>query len=80
MKFRLPVINSKLIIEFVSITFAVLLALMVNQYKDNRSNKILVKKTLANIRTEIEENKSTVEEMMAIHQNSIHLLDAYFRY
>jgi hypothetical protein len=68
--------SNKVVIEFVSISFAVLLALMVNQCKDNYNTSKLAKVSLSNIRSEINNNKEIMQEMVLAHKNSLLKVDS----
>lgn len=68
MKTRNSIAYKKLIFEFISISFAVFLGLMLNQWKENHNNKILVRQSLENISIEIEKNSSRVQEMLDSHK------------
>ena len=76
MKKKSAFFNSRILIEFLSISFAVFLALLVNQWKENRHNKKLAEISLKNIRLEITNNKSTVEEMLPTHKKIMTKLDS----
>lgn len=76
MKKTTSLFNSRILIEFLSIAFAVFLALLVNQWKENRHNKKLAEVSLENIRLEINNNKSTIEEMLPMHEKIIVKLDS----
>lgn len=68
--------SNKIVIEFVSISFAVLLALMVNQCKDNYNNSKLAKESLSNIRSEINDNKEIMEAMVLAHKKLLVKVDS----
>lgn len=76
MKKTTSLFNSRILIEFLSIAFAVFLALLVNQWKENRHNKKLAEVSLENIRLEINNNKNTIEEMLPMHEKIIVKLDS----
>jgi len=67
MKFN---IDKKLLYEFISITFAVFLGLMLNQWKDNYNNNKLAKQSKSNILSEIIDNKTKVQNMLKDHSLS----------
>ena len=75
MKIKLN-INKKLLFEFVSISFAVFLGLMLNQWKDNYNNNKLAKQSEINILAEIKNNKSSVQEMLDMHNLVIVKIDS----
>lgn len=66
---KLSVLNT-IIVEFVSILFAVLLALGINQWKDNRNNHKLAVSSLEKINHEISENKEILSAMITAHEKS----------
>ncbi len=76
MKNQTGIFNSRVLIEFLSVAFAVLFALLVNQWKENRHNNKLARASLENIHIEISNNKSTIEEMMQEHEKVIKILDS----
>lgn len=61
-------INKKLVFEFISISFAVFLGLLLNQWKENYNHNKLADRSLSNIKIEIKENKEVVKEMIADHK------------
>lgn len=61
-------INQKLIFEFLSISFAVFLGLLLNQWNDNRNHQQLAEQSIYNISTEINKNKAIVENMLSNHR------------
>jgi len=61
-------INKKLVFEFISISFAVFLGLLMNQWKENYNHSKLAYRTLSNIKIEVEQNKEVVKEMVADHK------------
>jgi hypothetical protein len=73
MKFK---IDKKLLYEFISITFAVFLGLMLNQWKDNHNNNKIAKQSKSNILTEIADNKTTVQDMLKEHKLSLAKIDS----
>jgi len=68
MKTKNNIAYKKLIFEFISISFAVFLGLMLNQWKENQNNKKLVRQSLENINIEIGKNASKVREMLDSHK------------
>ena len=69
-------LNQKLIFEFISISFAVFLGLMLNQWKDNYNNKKLANKSIKNIRLEINDNRLTVKKMLKTHKLQLLKVDS----
>jgi len=76
MKIKRIKINPKLSIEFISVTFAVFLGLMLNQWKDNQNNEKLANQSINNIRAEIKTNNVRVEEMIESHKIILSRLDS----
>ncbi len=68
--------NKKLLYEFLSVTFAVFLGLMLNQWKDNRNNDKLAKQSNSNILSEITDNKTTVQEMLEEQKLALARIDS----
>ncbi|MGE0076792.1 MAG: hypothetical protein AB7S48_02935 [Bacteroidales bacterium] len=68
MKTKDNITYKKLLFEFVSISFAIFLGLMLNQWKENYDNKKLVKQSLENILVEVKNNSARVQEMLDSHQ------------
>ncbi|MCB8963670.1 MAG: hypothetical protein H6536_01340 [Bacteroidales bacterium] len=68
MKTKNSIAYKKLAFEFISVSFAVFLALMLNQWKDNYNNQKLVKQTLTNINIEVKQNSERVKEMLDSHK------------
>jgi hypothetical protein len=76
MKKLSAIFNTRILIEFLSVAFAVFFALIVNQWKENRNNNKLAQISLNNIRHEISSNKGTLEDVMTLHENVLNLLDS----
>jgi len=76
MKIRKIKINQKLLIEFISVTFAVFLGLMLNQWKDNQNNQNLANQSSNSIRAEIDRNNVKVKEMIESHEIILSRLDS----
>jgi len=60
-----------IIIEIISVIFAVLCALGINEYWETRSNNILAKQSLNQIIEEIQSNKKAIEGNILNHQKAI---------
>lgn len=58
----------KILFEFISISFAVFLGLMLNQWKDNYNNRKIASQSIRNIREEIMENSQKVTKMLNSHK------------
>jgi len=76
MKLKNIKINQKLLIEFISVTFAVFLGLMLNQWKDNQNNQKLASQSITNIRAEIDTNSARVKAMIDSHKMMVSRLDS----
>ncbi len=61
-------VNKKLVFEFISISFAVFLGLLMNQWKENINHNKLANRSLSNIKIEVEKNKEVVKGMVADHK------------
>lgn len=68
MKAKNNIAYRKLLFEFISVSFAVFLGLMLNQWRDSYNNRKLVKQSLKNINIEVESNSKKVKEMLDSHQ------------
>ena len=68
--------NNRLIIEFVSVSFAVFLALIVNQWKDSHNNKILAEESIKNLHAEIIDNESNIKAMTAAQKKLLIKIDS----
>lgn len=68
--------NKRLVFEFVSITFAVFLALMVNQWRDHNKNNKLARQSIDHIRIEITDNVTIIQKMITSHKQLLHLADS----
>lgn len=54
----------KISLEIFSIVFAILFALAINEWNDNRNNQKLAKESLENIKTELQENLKIVSDLL----------------
>ena len=68
--------SQRFIFEFISISFAVFLGLMLNQWKDTRNNKKLAEQSLTNITLEIRGNLNTMLVMHTNHDSLYKSLDS----
>lgn len=59
---------SKIIFEFISVSFAVLFAILLNQWREDRNNKDLAQKVLVNVGEEFIENKETLYSFVPEHK------------
>lgn len=66
----------KIFFEFVSISFAVFLGMMMNQCRDSYNNKQLANQLLNNILTEVTDNKELVSKLLDNHQYIIGEIDS----
>lgn len=57
-----------LFVEFISILFAVFLALIANQWNENIKHTKLAKQSINNIKTEIQNNSNTLDSMLVKHK------------
>lgn len=69
-------INKKILFEFISISFAVFLGLMLNQWKENHSNKSLAEQSLNNIRIEIDDNVNRIDNILESHEQALAHIDS----
>ena len=67
-KIKSSSVLANVLVEIFSIVFAVLLALAVNQWRENRSHQKLGDKALENIRVEMTENLKLFERILPLHQ------------
>ncbi|BDX38060.1 hypothetical protein CYCD_14150 [Tenuifilaceae bacterium CYCD] len=68
MKDKRNIAYKKLLFEFISVSFAVFLGLMLNQWRDSYNSRKLVAQSLENISIEIENNSKKVQKMLDSHQ------------
>lgn len=59
---------SKIIFEFISVSFAVLFAILLNQWREDRNNNHLAEKALINVGEEFVENKETLNSLIPDHK------------
>ncbi|MFQ6606668.1 MAG: hypothetical protein ACE5DP_03315 [Fidelibacterota bacterium] len=62
---------SKILLEVFSVTFAVLLALGVNEWRNIRANEKLANEALENIRKELSSNLDVVKEMLLLNKEIV---------
>lgn len=65
----------ELLIETVSVIFAVLLALMINQWQKNKDNDELLLRSLMGITTELENNLKDMQDNVPKHERVLQQLD-----
>ena len=70
---------SKLLFEFVSVSFAVLLALLLSQWREDRNNTDLAQKAMANVREEFVENKETILNFIPNHKSTLVEIDSILK-
>lgn len=70
------IINKRVLFEFVSISFAVFLGMMLNTWKEARDNSELAEKSVQNIKTEILNNKEEVAELLQAHRGHLVTVDS----
>ena len=68
--------NKKLLLEFSSVFFAVFLGLMLNQWNDKRNHNKLAEQSKINLLSEIVENNTKVQNMIASHQDALLKVDS----
>ena len=59
---------TRLLVEAVLVVGSVLLALALDDWREQRNNAELVRQTLANVQREIEENRAEIEEVLPYHR------------
>jgi len=73
---RKKIINKRVLFEFVSISFAVFLGMMLNTWKEARDNSELAEKSVQNIKTEILNNKEEVAKLLQVHRGHLIIVDS----
>ena len=66
----------RLISEFISVSFAVLIALLVNQWREDHNNGKLAEKAIYNIRQELKENKDAMTILIPSHKSVLSQIDS----
>ena len=66
----------RLIFEFISVTFAVLFALFVSQWRENSNNDKLAEKAVVNIGIELEKNKEDISLSIPKHKLTLAYIDS----
>jgi hypothetical protein len=66
----------RLIFEFISVTFAVLFALFVSQWRENYNNDKLADKAILNIGIELEKNKEDISLSIPKHKSALAYIDS----
>jgi len=66
----------RLIFEFISVSFAVLVALLVNQWREDHNNNNLAEKAIYNIKQEIQENKDVMDILIPSHKSILSNIDS----
>ena len=66
----------RLIFEFISVSFAVLIALLVNQWREDHNNNKLAEKAIYNIKQEIKENKDAMDILIPSHKSTLSNIDS----
>lgn len=75
-RIKKKLVNRKVIFEFLSITFAVFLGLMLNTWNESHKNSELAEKSMNNITTEIVKNKEKVSESLQTHKEYLITVDS----
>jgi len=70
---------SKLIFEFISVSFAVLFALFVNQWREDHNNGVIADKAIVNIKAEIIENRDVINDAISNHKFVLSQIDSLFK-
>ena len=66
----------RLAFEFISVSFAVLIALLVNQWREDHNNGKLAEKAIYNIRQELQENKEVMDILIPSHKSILSHIDS----
>ena len=66
----------RLIFEFISVSFAVLIALLVNQWREDHNNGKLAEKAIFNIKQELHENKDAMDILIPSHKSILSQIDS----
>lgn len=66
----------RLISEFISVSFAVLIALLVNQWREDHNNGKLAEKAIYNIQQELQENKDVMAILIPSHKSILSQIDS----
>ncbi len=66
----------RLVFEFISVTFAVLFALFVSQWRENYNNDKLAEKAVLNIGIELEKNKEDISLSIPKHKSTLAYIDS----
>ncbi len=66
----------RLIFEFISVSFAVLIALLVNQWREDYNNNKLAEMAIYNIKQEIQENKDVMDILIPSHKSILSKIDS----
>ena len=69
----------KLLTEFISVSFAVLLALIVNQWRENHNNNLLAQQAVENIKEEVTDNKKDIIGLIQSHKLLLSTLDSILK-
>lgn len=69
----------RLIFEFISVSFAVLIALLVNQWREDHNNSELAEKAIYNIKQELQENKDVMDILIPSHKSILSHIDSIIR-
>ena len=66
----------RLIFEFISFSFAVLIALLVDQWREDHNNDKLAEKAIYNIKQELQENKEAMDILIPSHKSILSQIDS----
>ena len=67
---------SKILFEFISVSFAVLFALLLNHWREDRNNRNLAQKAIVNVRGEFIENKEILLKFIPNHTSVLLSIDS----
>ena len=67
---------NKLIFEFISVSFAVLIALFINEWNSNNNNERLAERAMDNIRAELEDNQEILFGIVPNHKAVLYSIDS----
>ena len=67
---------NRLIFEFISVSFAVLFALLLNQWREDYNHEKLADKTIINIKKELSENSEILDTYIPKHKTTLREIDS----
>lgn len=66
----------KLVLEIFSVIFAVILALLVNEWRQNKANQRIANNAMKNVVKEIYDNRAKVDSVLVKHKEMLPILDS----